>query len=183
MLRCKPIMRSRSRPCFAIYATRGMSALNDVTRLVQYHSDADSLVFVNKAVAQVSYILGLLRFTYRPSRSHSAHASTSTGPMDPSSPRPTSPSVEEKRSTPTGSANGKSDGAIYFECLNCKRQVSWILHVYPLVHPLQHVRPHPVNLPHRLRPVDMPLTSPRAWGSAAETAVVGHGTPTQSPSQ
>jgi len=74
-------------------------------------------------------------FAYRPSCSHSAHASTSTDPTDPSSPRPPSPGTEGKQSTPTGSAsggstgptNGKSDGATYLECLNCKRQVSWIL--------------------------------------------------------
>ena len=138
--------------CFAIYATRGRSAFNDVIRFALYHSVADSLVFANKAVAQVRRALRLPCFTYRPSHPYSAHASTSTGPTNPSSPRPQSPGVEGKQSTPTGSTsgastgptNGKSDGAIYFECLNCKRQVSWILSVstcvYLSTHPLQHIR-------------------------------------------
>lgn len=118
--------------CFAIYATRGVSTFNDVIRFVLYHSVADGLVFANKAAAQVRRTLWRLRFTYRSPRSHSAHASTSTGPVNLPSPRPQSPSIEGKQSTPTGSTsgastgpvNGKSDGAIYFECLNCKRQVS-----------------------------------------------------------
>ena len=83
-------------------------------------------------MAQVRLALRLWCFTHRPSHSHSAHASTSTGPIDPSSPRPTSPSVEGKHSTPTGSTNGKSDGAVYFECLNCKRQVSLDLLCFPV---------------------------------------------------
>ena len=111
-----------------------MSAFNDVIPLALYRSVADSLILGNKAVAQVRRALGISRFAYRPSHSHSAHASTSTGSIDPSSPRPPSPSVEGKQSTPTGSAsgastgptNGKSDGAVYFECLNCKRPVSWV---------------------------------------------------------
>ena len=93
-------------------------------------------------MAQVRLAIRLPCFTYSPSHSHSAHASTSTDPTDPSSPRPPSPGAEGKRSTPSGSVsgastgptNGKSDGAIYFECLNCKRQVSWILCVYPSTH-------------------------------------------------
>lgn len=171
-----------------------MSAFNDVIRFALYHSVADSLIFANEAAEQVRHALRPPYFTYRSSHSHSAHASTSTGLTNPSSPRPQSPSVEGKRSTPTGSTsgastgptNGKSDGAIYFECLNCKRPVSWILCVYlcflvdspSSTHP-----PNPTNLSHRLRPIDMLLTSPRAWGSATETAVVGHGTPSQSLSQ
>ncbi|KAF9647492.1 hypothetical protein BDM02DRAFT_3187924 [Thelephora ganbajun] len=90
------------------------------------------LVLGDEVVAQVRCALRLPRFTYRPAYSHSVRASTSTGSTDPSSPRPPSPSVEGKQSTPTGSAsgastgptNGKSDGAIYFECLNCKRQIA-----------------------------------------------------------
>jgi len=129
-----------------------MSAFNDVICFALYHSVADSLAVANKAVEQVRCALRLPYFTYRPSHSHSAHASTSTGPMNPSSPRPQSPSVEGKRSTPTGSTsgastgptNGKSDGAIYFECLNCKRPVSWILsvstYVFSLIHLLQPIR-------------------------------------------
>ena len=126
--------------CFAIFATRGMSTFNDVIRRSLYHSVTEGPLPVNKAVAQVRrVVLGLPCFTYGPSRSRSAHASTSTGPTNPPSPRPPSPNIEEKQSTPTGSAsgastgptNGKSDGAIYFECLNCKRQVSWILYIYP----------------------------------------------------
>lgn len=65
-------------------------------------------------------------------RCGTAHASSSTGPVNPTSPRPPSPSIEGKQSTPTGSvsgastgpANGKSDGTIYFECLGCKRQIA-----------------------------------------------------------
>lgn len=61
-----------------------------------------------------------------------AHASSSAGPVNPQSSRPTSPSIEGKRSTPTGSVsgastgptNGKADGTIYFECLGCKRQIA-----------------------------------------------------------
>lgn len=103
---------------------------NDVIRIVQYPSDAKGLVSAIEAVAQVRLVLGMPRFTYKPSRSHSAHASSS--PTNPSSSRPPSPSIEGKHSTPTGSVsgastgptNGKSDGTVYFECLGCKRQVS-----------------------------------------------------------
>jgi len=65
-------------------------------------------------------------------RCGTAHASSSTGPTNPPPSRPPSPSIEGKRSTPTGSVsgastgptNGKSDGTIYFECLGCKRQIA-----------------------------------------------------------
>ena len=165
-----------------------MSTFNDVIRFALYHSVADGPFCVNKAVAQVRHALKLLCFAYRLAHYHSAHASTSTGPTIPSSPRPPSPGAEGKQSTPTGSAsgastsptNGKSDGATYFECLNCKRQVSWIPCVYPSIHFLQRVRQNLVNLSYRLHPIDMLLISPRVWGLATETAVAGHGTPSQS---
>ena len=113
-----------------------------------YHLVADGLFCANEAVVQVRRVPRLLYFTYTHPHPYPAHASTSTGPTNPSSPRPPSPSAEGKRSTPTGSAsgastgptNGKSDGAVYFECLNCKRQVSWILCIYPSTYFLQHVR-------------------------------------------
>jgi hypothetical protein len=134
---------------------------------------------------------GYRAFTHRPSHCHPAHASTSNGPANPSSPRPPSPGAEGKQSTPTGSAsgastgptNGKSDGVIYFECLNCKRPVSRILYVYLTMRFFQHVRQNLVLLLHRLHPIDMLPISPRAWGLATEIAVGGHGTPSQSLSQ
>lgn len=165
-----------------------MSGFNDVIRFVPYRSFTDGLVCGEKAVAQVRRTARLPCFI---SQSRSAHASTSTGPTDSSS-RPPSPSVEGKQSTPTGStsgastspANGKPDGAIYFECLNCKRQVGWILpmfaHVYSSIYPLQHTRQNPVNPARRLHPIDMPPTSPRVWGLVTEIVAVGRGTPSQS---
>jgi len=162
-----------------------MSTLNDVIRFALYHSVADGLLCANEAVAQVRLVMRLSCFTYRPFHFNSAHASTSADPTDPSSPRPPSPSAEGKQSTPTGSAsgastgptNGKSDGAIYFECLNCKRQVSWILCVYSSTHSFQHLRQNLVDLLYRSRLIDMLLIYPRAWGLEMETVVGGHGTP------
>jgi hypothetical protein len=107
---------------------------NDVIRLAKYHSDVDGLVCANKVVAQVRVTLRTPGCAYELFYSHSAHASSSTGPTNTSSSRPPSPSIEGKQSTPTGSVsgastgptNGKSDATIYFECLGCKRQVRWI---------------------------------------------------------
>ena len=170
--------------CLATYATRGTSTLRDPIRFTLYHSVADGPICANEVVAQVRLAMRLLSFTYRPSRFHSAHASTSTDPTDPSSPRLPSPGAEGKRSTPTGSVsgastgptNGKSDGAIYFDCLNCKRQVSWIRCVYPSVHFLQHVRQNLFDVSCRSRLIDMLLIYPRAWELATETVVEGRGT-------
>lgn len=175
--------------CFAIYATRSMSSFNDVIRFALYRLVTDDLVCGGKAVAQVRRIVRLPRSI---SQSHSAHASTSGGPTDSSS-RPPSPSMEGKQSTPTGSTsgastsptNGKPDGAIYFECLNCKRQVGWILptfaHIYSSIYLLQHTRQNSANQLQRLHPIDMLLTSPRVWGLVMEIVAVGRGTPPQSP--
>lgn len=116
---------------------------NEVMCFAQYHSDANGLIHPDKAVAQVRCDLWITRFTYEPSHSHSAHASSSTGPTNSASPRPPSPIIEGKQSTPTGSAsgastgptNGKPDGTIYFECLGCKRQVSMIPRGCQLLYP------------------------------------------------
>lgn len=121
--------------------------LNDVIRLAQYHSDADGLVYPDKAVARVSRIPRVPRFIHKLPHSYSAHASGSTESTNPTASRPPSPSMEGKQSTPTGSVsgastgptNGKSDSVVYFECLGCKRQVSWILRVCQRIYLPKHV--------------------------------------------